>query len=140
MDELYELGFTSFLFLNIPPLDRRLGNVERENPRPNATQIELFKGLLETHADEFERARPWAEVGVFDAHAVLSEVLDHPARYGIVNTTDFSPGYDQPDIECRFREYGCPTPLGTYFWYNKGHMTSHAHEILATSLRRWFEG
>lgn len=76
---------------------------------------------------------------VFDAHAHLSEILDHPARYGLVNTTNFCAGYDQPDIEENYLDYGCPTPLDTYFWFNSGHMTSHVHRILAGKLQQWLK-
>lgn len=75
---------------------------------------------------------------LFDAHARLVDMLDEPWKYGIVNTTDFCAGYDQPDIAVEYEKYGCPTPLERYFWFNSGHMTSHVHEVLAGEVERWW--
>jgi phospholipase/lecithinase/hemolysin len=76
---------------------------------------------------------------VFDAHARLGAILDEPGKYGIVNTTNFCAGYDQPDIAVNYKEYGCPTPLKDYFWFNSGHMTSHVHKVLAGELEKWLD-
>jgi phospholipase/lecithinase/hemolysin len=138
---LYNLGYRSYLFMNLPPLDRTPANQVRSNPSPNATQITWFNDALAQHAQSFERAHPDTTVHVFDAHAALSNMMDHPARYGIVNTTNFCAGYDQPDIETNYKAYGCLTPLDTYFWFNSGHLTSHVHkelaEILEVQLKAW---
>ncbi|RHZ50329.1 hypothetical protein CDV55_100299 [Aspergillus turcosus] len=138
---LYNLGYRSYLFMNLPPLDRTPANQARSNPSPNATQITWFNDALAQHAQSFERAHADTTIHVFDAHAALSNMMDHPARYGIVNTTSFCAGYDQPDIERNYKAYGCPTPLKTYFWFNSGHLTSHVHkelaEILEAQLKAW---
>ncbi|PKX98884.1 SGNH/GDSL hydrolase family protein [Aspergillus novofumigatus IBT 16806] len=138
---LYNLGYRSYLFMNLPPLDRTPANQARSNPSPNATQITWFNDALAQHAQSFERAHAGTTVHVFDAHTALSNMMDHPARYGIVNTTNFCAGYNQPDIETNYQAYGCPTPLDTYFWFNSGHLTSHVHkelaEILEAQLKAW---
>ncbi|KAF4213681.1 hypothetical protein CNMCM8980_009272 [Aspergillus fumigatiaffinis] len=138
---LYNLGYRSYLFMNLPPLDRTPANQARSNPSPNATQITWFNDALAQHAQSFERAHADTTVHVFDAHTALSNMMDHPARYGIVNTTNFCAGYNQPDIEMNYQAYGCPTPLDTYFWFNSGHLTSHVHkelaEILEAQLKAW---
>lgn len=131
---LYNLGYRSYLFMNLPPLDRTPANQARSNPSPNATQITWFNNALSQHAMSFARAHPNATVQVFDAHTALSNMMDHPAQYGIVNTTNFCAGYNQPDIETNYLAYGCPTPLDTYFWFNSGHLTSHVHKELAEIL------
>ncbi|KAJ5569699.1 uncharacterized protein N7459_009129 [Penicillium hispanicum] len=139
VDQLYELGYRSYLFMNLPPLDRRPGNVGSSSPSPNATQVAWYNAALAGRAEEFGREKKGVEVRVFDAHARLIEILDHPGQYGIVNTTSFCAGYDQPDIAVKYQEYGCPTPLDTYFWFNSGHMTSRVHRILAAELDEWLE-
>lgn len=126
--------------MNLPPLDRTPGNQASSSPHPNATQVEWYNAALSEEARIFQRERNGAEVRVFDAHAHLSEMLDHPARFGLVNTTNFCAGYDQPDIEDNYLSYGCPTPLDSYFWFNSGHMTSHVHRILAEKLQQWLRG
>ncbi|PWY73642.1 lysophospholipase A [Aspergillus heteromorphus CBS 117.55] len=132
---IYSLGYRSYLFMNLPPLDLRPGNLGSADPSPNATQIAWYNEALAQHAAAFNANHPDTNVLVFDAHAELSYILEHPGQFGIVNTTDFCAGYDQPDIEWNYQAYGCPTPLSTYFWYNSGHMTSHVHEILAGAVR-----
>ncbi|KAF4155215.1 hypothetical protein CNMCM8927_008834 [Aspergillus lentulus] len=138
---LYNLGYHSYLFMNLPPLDRTPANQARSNPSPNATRITWFNDALAQHALSFERAHPDTTVHVFDAHTALGNMIDHPARYGIVNTTNFCAGYNEPDIGTNYRAYGCPTPLDTYFWYNSGHLTSHVHKelagILEAQLKAW---
>ncbi|KAK5806529.1 hypothetical protein VI817_000787 [Penicillium citrinum] len=137
--DLYNLGHRSFLFMNLPPLDRTPGNQASSSPHPNATQIKWYNDALIEHAHLFQREKMDVEARVFDAHTHLSKILDHPARYGIVNTTNYCAGYNQPDIEENYSNYGCPTPLDQYFWFNSGHMTSHVHQILAEELQQWLK-
>lgn len=136
---LYTLGYRSFLLLNLPPLDRTPGNQASGSPSPNATQVGWYNDALKEQAREFGQSRGDVQVRVFDAHKVLSGILDQPGRYGIVNTTGFCAGYDQPDVGSNYEAYGCPTPLEAYFWFNSGHMTSHVHRILAAQLEEWLQ-
>lgn len=98
-----------------------------------------YNDALRSGAESFAKRRD-VEVRVFDAHARLSGIMDHPGQYGIVNTTGFCAGYDQPDIESNYEDYGCPVPLDEYFWFNSGHLTSHVHRILAEELDEWLQG
>lgn len=139
VDELYALGYRDYLFMNLPPLDRTPGNQKTATPHPNATQVAWYNEALAAQAAQFGREKGDVEVRVFDAHGRLSAMLDEPGKYGIVNTTDFCAGYDQPDIETNYRAYGCPTPLDTYFWFNSGHMTSHTHRLLTAELEDWLK-
>ena len=123
--------------MNLPPLDRTPGNQAKSSPSPNATQVEWYNGALAEHAAAFAGKHKDAEVMLFDAHARLGAILDEPGKYGIVNTTNFCPGYDQPDIAVNYENYGCPTPLDKYFWFNSGHMTSHVHQVLAEEVEDW---
>lgn len=140
VNELYNLGYRSYLFMNLPPLDRTPGNQATATPHPNATQVAWYNDALATKAEQFGKEKGDVEVRVFDAHARLSAMLDEPGKYGIVNTTNFCAGYNQPDIDTNYKAYGCPTPLDTYFWFNSGHMTSHVHQILAEELEDWLKG
>ncbi|KAE8418721.1 hypothetical protein BDV36DRAFT_308434 [Aspergillus pseudocaelatus] len=131
---LYSLGYRSYLFMNLPPLDRTPSNQKTASPSPNATQVAWFNEALAQHAGSFDKQYSDTNVQLFDAHSILNDMMDQPARHGITNTTSFCPGYDQPDIEWNYRAYGCPTPLDTYFWFNSGHLTSHVHKLLAKAL------
>ncbi|KAJ5171352.1 Esterase SGNH hydrolase-type [Penicillium coprophilum] len=136
VETLYSLGYRSYLFMNLPPLDRTPGNQAKNNPSPNATQVGWYNAALADHAAAFAEEHKEAQVMLFDAHARLTAMLDEPYKYGIVNTTNFCAGYDQPDISVEYEKYGCPTPLKRYFWFNAGHMTSHVHEVLAAEVER----
>ncbi|KAE8341635.1 hypothetical protein BDV24DRAFT_151036 [Aspergillus arachidicola] len=131
---LHSLGYRSYLFINLPPLDRTPSNQNTASPSPNATQVAWFNKALAQHAGSFDKQYPDTNVLLFDANSVLNDMMDQPARHGITNTTSFCSGYDQPDIEWNYRAYGCPTPLDTYFWFNSGHLTSHVHKLLAKAL------
>ncbi|KAL4897856.1 hypothetical protein BDV59DRAFT_198119 [Aspergillus ambiguus] len=136
---LYTLGYRSYLFMNLPPLDRTESNQKAASPSPNATQITWFNEALQQHADRFAGTHRDTNVLVYDVHTVLGDMMDHPSQYGIVNTTNYCRGYDQPDIDWNYRAYGCPTPLNTYFWFNSGHLTSHVHKKLAAALEKALE-
>ncbi|KAJ5814391.1 uncharacterized protein N7503_001141 [Penicillium pulvis] len=139
VDTLYDLGYRSYLIMNLPPMDRDPSNVDSSYPTPNVTQVAWYNAALAQRAEKFGDEKRDVEIRVFDAHARLSWILDHPSEFGIVNTTSYCAGYDQPDIAWNYRAYGCPTPLDEYFWYNTGHMTSHTHRLLASELEEWLE-
>jgi phospholipase/lecithinase/hemolysin len=92
--------------MNLPPLDRTPGNQAKSNPSPNATQVGWYNAALADHAAAFSERHREARVMLFDAHARLADMLDEPWKYGIVNTTDFCAGYDQPDIALSMRSMG----------------------------------
>ncbi|KAJ5655183.1 hypothetical protein N7507_007133 [Penicillium longicatenatum] len=139
IDTLYDLGYRSYLIMNLPPMDRDPSNVDSSYPTPNVTQLAWYNAALTERAGKFGAEKRDVEIRVFDAHARLSWILDHPSEFGIVNTTGYCTGYDQPDIAWNYEAYGCPTRLEEYFWYNTGHMTSHTHRLLASELEKWLE-
>lgn len=118
---IYEAGYRNFLFLNLPPLDRTAKNVVAEDPRPNKTMITWWNESLERHARLFGRTHRDAKVMLYDANKFLNGVLDHPARYGITNTTSFCKDFADADVLVHPEAHGC-LPLDEYFWYNSGHM------------------
>lgn len=130
---LYTLGYKSLLLLNLPPLDRS------PSPAVNATQVATYNALLATHAAAFQAAHPDATMLQFDVNGVLNRLFDDAGRYGFTNTTAFCPGYNQPDVETDPGKYGCGEGLGTYLWYNSGHLTSRVHEVFSAELVRWLE-
>ncbi|KAJ6198095.1 hypothetical protein J3E72DRAFT_384983 [Bipolaris maydis] len=131
VEKVYGLGYRSFLFMNLPPLDRGPGT-----PNVNASLVELFNDIQASYADKFAKKHCNAAVLQFDVNTVLNDVLDRYQDYGFKNITGFCPGYNQPDVLINLERYGC-TELDTYFWYNSGHLTSRAHEIMTDVLRKW---
>jgi phospholipase/lecithinase/hemolysin len=129
---IYKLGYKNLLLMNLPPLDRGPGT-----PSVNKILVDMYNSILHHHAKAFQRSHSDAHVMQFDVNAVLNRVFDDAAVHGFTNTTDFCPGYNQPDILTDPGKYGCGNGLDTYLWYNSGHLTSRVHEVLSRVLGRW---
>lgn len=130
-ERIYALGYKNLLLLNLPPLDRG------PSPSVNKTLVSTYNSILASKATSFAAAHSDANVLQFDVNTVLNQIFDDAASYGITNTTNFCPGYNQPDILSNPEKYGCGKGLDTYLWYNSGHLTSRVHEIFSKVLRKW---
>lgn len=114
MQRLYNLGYSNFLVINLPPLDRTPGNVVREpGPLPNKTMIDWYDDALYKHSRSFQKKNGNSKALYFDANTFLNQVLDHPKQYGILNSTGYCAAYDQPYINSDPESYGC-RPLDEY--------------------------
>ncbi|CAG8957265.1 hypothetical protein HYFRA_00010687 [Hymenoscyphus fraxineus] len=135
LERVYEAGYRNYLFMNLPPLNRNPANTAKGPlaALPNATMIHQYNAQISTSASEFQTKHPDSKTMVFDTYEYLSGILDHPAEFGITNTTNFCPRYDAPDIATDYAKYGCQ-PLREYFWYNSGHVTSRIHELMAGAV------
>ncbi|KAF2226855.1 lysophospholipase A [Elsinoe ampelina] len=140
VQSLSDLGYTNFLFLNLPPLDVTPGNVANAAANktiyPSVAQIGAWNSELAAQAKGFEERNRGANAMVFDTFSYLHGVIDRAERYGLKNTTGYCAQYNAPDIETGYAKYGC-LPIEEYFWYNTGHVTFRVHEILAAGLRRF---
>lgn len=94
---------------------------------------------LDNSAANFEATHPGAKAMVFDTYSYLSQILEHPAKHRITNTTSYCPRYDAPDISTNYAAYGC-SPIDQYFWYNSGHITFRVHQLLAGAVAEFLEG
>jgi phospholipase/lecithinase/hemolysin len=108
IERIFCLGYRNFLLMKLPPLDRTPANQKRASgPLPNATMIEWYNDALSNYSELFQRSHPDAKVMVFDTTKFLNHVLDDPALYGIENTTDYCPAFNQPKIDSDPSSYGC---------------------------------
>lgn len=99
VEKIYNLGYKQYLFMKLPPLNRTPPNLIRAaGPLPNTTMIEWYNDALSNHSAIFQQAHPDTKMMVFDTTTYLNYVLDHPAEYGIKNTTGYCASYDQPYI------------------------------------------
>ncbi|KAF2704697.1 carbohydrate esterase family 16 protein [Pleomassaria siparia CBS 279.74] len=130
---LLDAGYANLLVVNLPPLDRTAANQKLNNPRPNKQEVAWWNAALVAHASTFAEENPEARTMVYDANTFLNAVMDEPAKYAIVNTTSWCPGYNQLDVLTTPEKYGCGK-LDEYFWYNSGHLTSHVHKIMVPDL------
>lgn len=114
LQRIHKLGYSNFLVINLPPLDRTPGNLVREGgPLPNKTMVDWYGEALRVHASAFERKNKGTRALYFDANSFLNRVLDHSAEYGIQNSTGYCASYDQPYINTDPAQYGC-LPLNQY--------------------------
>ncbi|KAJ4344042.1 hypothetical protein N0V95_006420 [Ascochyta clinopodiicola] len=130
-ERVYNLGYKNLLLLNLPPLDRG------PSPSVNASLVSTYNAILASHASEFQDAHKDAVILQFDVNTVLNQVFDDAAEYGFTNTTNFCPGYNQPDINSNPGKYGCGKGLDTYLWYNSGHLTTRVHQVFSRVLVKW---
>lgn len=108
IERIYRLGYKNFLLMKLPPLDRTPSNQKRKSgPLPNTTMIEWYNDALSNYSEKFKRSHPDTNIMVFDTTTFLNDVLDDPASYGIKNTTDYCPAYDQPNVDTDPSSYGC---------------------------------
>ncbi|KAI0134784.1 hypothetical protein BJ170DRAFT_700053 [Xylariales sp. AK1849] len=117
---IHDAGYHSFLFVNLPPLDRTAANQRTSEPSPNKTQIGWWNDILASHIQAFAEQNSGAKAMLYDANTFLNGVMDNPGQYGITNLT-YCPGYAELDVLTDPGKYGCQ-PLDEYFWYNSGHM------------------
>lgn len=118
---LYNAGYHNFVILNLPPRDRGPGSEDVPQPNPMTQQQEWWNDILEEHVEKFSRKHRDANAMLYDTNTFLNKVLDHPAKYGFQNTTDFCPGYNNETVLTDPGAFGC-TPIDGYFWFNSGHM------------------
>ena len=112
VNDVRDLGYDNFLFMNLPPLDHRPGATATS--LPNKTMIDWWDGALVNHSQVFAQDGEVTSL-LFDVNLFLNGVIADAGSYGITNTTGYCASYDQPDINTDPEGYGC-APLSEYFW------------------------
>ncbi|KAF5525190.1 Acetylesterase [Colletotrichum aenigma] len=133
LETVYEAGYRSYLFLNLPPLDKTPAAQSDPTRKPNTTMIKTFNNVLNQTAKAFTETHPGATALVFDTYTWLTYVFDNAATFGITNTTSFCPKYNAWDIATNYAAYGCQQ-IGEYFWYNSGHITYTVSQLLGSKV------
>lgn len=127
-------GARNFVFFDVPPTDRApegsffvrmlfLGLMccetaacftarDRQTAR---MRVEEWNELLREGVAEFQQDTPQANIAVFSAHAVLTDILDRPQEYA---------DFDESDV---IKE-------GGRIWDDEIHVTSDANQIFALRL------
>jgi len=139
LETVYEAGYRNYLFMNLPPLDKTPSNQKTTTPLPSLSMVQSYNSIISSSASTFESTHPGTKAMVFDTYGYLSHILEHPAEYGIKNTTDYCPRFDAPDIATNYAAYGCDK-IEEYFWYNTGHITWKIHQILAKAVGEFLKG
>ncbi|KAI0371723.1 hypothetical protein BV20DRAFT_159228 [Pilatotrama ljubarskyi] len=118
MDAAHDLyvkaGARNFIFIDVPPMGRFPGALSMSHTlqeRANAWNI-----LLHSEAKKFAEETSSATVLVFSSHAVFTDLLDDPERYG----------FTQDDVAAEDGEV----------WVDELHASSLVHKIVADALLR----
>ncbi|KAF8706110.1 carbohydrate esterase family 16 protein, partial [Rhizoctonia solani] len=117
VEQVYDTGIRSFLFLNVPTRDRSPGSLGRPDVGNQIAQVKNFNILLEQRVNAFKSSRNDTSVVLFDTNMLMDEALDNARQFGFTNITGF----------CRCSDPG-------YFWYDSGHITERVHRLIANSV------
>jgi lysophospholipase L1-like esterase len=140
-ESLYNVDARHFLFFNVPPTDRSPAALEgittslapdsndvgpgghQRNERLNSNIVGWNTKLAE-HVKTFKMKHPDITIGIYDAHALFTKVLDNPQEYG------FQDAYSSGDSD-------------KYIWKDQLHPTSAMHKVIAADVAKFlteFEG
>ncbi|KIJ24954.1 carbohydrate esterase family 16 protein, partial [Sphaerobolus stellatus SS14] len=136
VENLYSKGIRSFLFVNVPPIDRaplfvvqgvaNTKKVKADVADYNAQivqQVKAFKG----------RHRDLDQITVFDSNTLFNTLLDNAPTLGMVNATGFCEAYENGTPSPTTQVAGC-APVSSYFWLNTLHPLFLIHDILAHAI------
>ncbi|KDN49796.1 hypothetical protein RSAG8_01861, partial [Rhizoctonia solani AG-8 WAC10335] len=122
VEQVYNTGLRSFLFLNVPTRDRSPGSIGRPDVANQIAQVRNFNSLLEQRVNAFE-SKDDPTVMLFDTNKLMDEVLDSPHQFGFTNITGFRRCFDPG-----------------YFWYDSGHITERVHCLVADGVLNELQG
>ncbi|CAE6438245.1 unnamed protein product [Rhizoctonia solani] len=117
VDQVYDTGLRSFLFLNVPNLDRSPGLIDNPDVANHAAQVKTFNSLLKQRIKDFKVSKCDVSVASFDINKLMGKVLDSPSKFGFTNATGFC---------------GCADP--EYFWRDPYHPTEGVHRLVANGI------
>ncbi|KAL9108002.1 MAG: hypothetical protein Q9227_007217 [Pyrenula ochraceoflavens] len=85
------LAFESFLFLNLPPLEKTPGNVvaaaKNQTLYPSYEQVSSWNSILSDKVDSWKQTTNVRDAWVFDTYSYLNNVIKNPSQYGIMGVT-----------------------------------------------------
>ncbi|TFY78622.1 hypothetical protein EWM64_g5392 [Hericium alpestre] len=136
VEDLYEKGARSFLFLTVPPTNRAPLIIEQG--RNASAQIALaladYNSQLKENVRAFQaKHHDLDQVNVFDTQPVFNTLLDNANTFGFVNSTGFCEAYQNGTPDVTTQVAGC-APVSSYFWLNTLHPLFTVHNILAHAI------
>jgi hypothetical protein len=96
VENLYSKGVRSFLFVNVPPIDRAPLFIEQGTAATRAVKASLadYNAQLSGQVRAFQaRHKDLDQITVFDSNAIFNTLLDNAATLGFVNSTGFCDAY-----------------------------------------------
>ncbi|CAE6528505.1 unnamed protein product [Rhizoctonia solani] len=136
VDELYNRGARSFLFLNVPPLERAPLFIEQGATTIKAVgaSTDDFNKQLAQRVKQFQSThKGLGQVTLYDAHKMFNVQLDNAEVLGFVNKTGYNAAYQNGTPESTYQVAGSK-PVSSYFWLNSLHPTFGVHDIMARAI------
>ncbi|CAE6471616.1 unnamed protein product [Rhizoctonia solani] len=136
VDELYKRGARSFLFINVPPLERAPLFIEQGATTIKAIRASTddFNKQLAQRVKQFQNTyKSLAQVTLYDAHKMFDVQLDNAEVLGFVNVTGYNTAYQNGTPGSTYQVAGSK-PVSSYFWLNSLHPTFGVHDIMARAI------
>jgi phospholipase/lecithinase/hemolysin len=130
VEELYQSGARSFLFLTVPPTDRAPLLIQSGPDAVSGIKAALadYNAQLNASIAKFQKKhKDLDQVVVFDTVPVFNTLLDNADTFGFVNVTGYSEAYQNgtPNQTTQVAGYA---PVSSYFWLNSLHPIFTVHE------------
>lgn len=142
VEELYQSGARSFLFLTVPPTNRAPLLVV-QGPTVTAritSSIADYNNQLRSFVTKFKQQhKDLDQIVVFDTQPIFNTLLNNAGTFGYVNTTGFCEAYQNgtPDISTQIAPCA---PVSDYFWLNTLHPLFTVHDIIAKAVSTVLSG
>jgi len=139
MEDLFSNGARSFLFINVPAIDRApLFVNDAQGPGATAqirASLADYNLQLAGRVASFqnEHAADLDQVVLVDANGVFNTLLDNASVLGFVNSTGFCAAYENGTPSQTTQIDPC-APVSNYFWLNTLHPLFSVHTILAHDI------
>jgi phospholipase/lecithinase/hemolysin len=101
-----------------PPNSNEAGPGEHQRNERLNLNIVGWNTKLAEHVSAFKKKHPDITIGIYDAHALFTKVLDNPEEYGFQDAYSYG-GSDK------------------YIWRDQLHPTSAMHKIIAADVAKF---
>ncbi|KAL5489960.1 hypothetical protein ACEPAI_4793 [Sanghuangporus weigelae] len=135
VEDLYQRGARSFLFLTVPPTNRSPLIIEQGSGAVAllTSALKDYNSQLVENVQAFNMNHTDADALVFDTQPIFNTLLDNPETFGFVNATGFCDAYQNGTPEITTQIPPC-APVSSYFWLNSLHPLFTVHNVLAHSI------
>ncbi|KAI5120467.1 hypothetical protein M0805_006487 [Coniferiporia weirii] len=136
VEDLFQQGARSFLFLTVPPTNRAPLLIEQGPTAVSriTSALAIYNTQLAENVKAFQAKHPdLDQVTVFDTRPIFNTLLDNAESFGFVNSTGFCDAYQNGTPEITTQIAPC-APVSSYFWLNTLHPLFTIHNILAHAI------
>jgi len=136
VENLFQNGARSFLFINVPPIDRAPLFIEQGAANAAKVKASLadYNSQFKTYIDVFKATHhELDQVVLFDSNKLFDTLLDNADTLGFVNSTGFCAAYENGTPSQNTIVEGC-APVSSYFWLNTLHPLFTIHFSLAKAM------